>query len=971
MTTRTFNLKSAGCTVSGQLNPDEQQLALSVTYPDGSHLAATLRDGCQNPGKQGRSSLHVPSGQWPFFSAKTVIEYLEPGDGQLAVLLRTPLGEAAKCVYRLDFLEEEQAVLVRTWFEGGLPFIVQQLRWLDFQITATDLDQYRAGLPAWQGTVGAMPEPLSFADFVALKNDGNAFALCNSGRVLLAPGQGQPRLAAFADLLQYQDDLLRFSPNEPLSAWICLAPWAGNDAFLKQRDRLAERFFNLLPQSPAAAVGRTVDIQAGELNVRLDWQDHGLLLASIGGGLPVYEQGTPQALVTLQVLDLKTGQVSQLTSAQGWQSVTVAHQPDRWVFSLVRPLIDNRPADHFTLQLTALARPEQNRVAWLVDVLNQNPGLSVLSCDFPLLAFRQGDWDLFLPKTSGVLLRDATRHGSHLAAIYPAYTLSMPWYAIWQPGRSGLNGFYCGAHDPDGCRKDLSSTTLAGSASGRIRITCPGEGIGHGANSFSLPGQLVWQLFGGDWYDAALLYRAFVHGQADWLPDPALQGRPDSPDWFRDLPFWIMDWLPNGNPDKEPIPVSIRPETPPGPRDWIDLAIQLQKALGVPIGYHVYNWHHIPFNNDFPHYFPVEPGFADGVKELQANDVQVMPYINGRLWDTLDKRDQDFRFSNEALPHAAKHLDGSVMTESYASHEPDGRLCQLAVMCPSTWFWTRELQSITDRLFEEIGVKAVYIDQVAAAAQALCCDPNHNHLPGGGNWWNRSYQALMRVLNRTKPADRAFTTECNAEPHAGSFDGFLTWQWIEPEQVPAFPLIYAGRVAMLGRNINGYKKKDMPYCRFHIAEQVLFGQQIGWINADVVNDPQKFPFLRKMVQLRWQYRDLFNRGLPQRPPLVASDIPDTPSFAGMGRPPAWQVFAMPPVRAGLWLDSQNGKQVLFVINTADRETGCSVELPRIPANGRWIHRETAGEPVLTETAAGSRLEARLEAEGMIVIEWDA
>jgi len=317
MTTRTFNLKSAGCTVSGQLNPDEQQLALSVTYPDGSHLAATLRDGCQNPGKQGRSSLHVPSGQWPFFSAKTVIEYLEPGDGQLAVLLRTPLGEAAKCVYRLDFLEEEQAVLVRTWFEGGLPFIVQQLRWLDFQITATDLDQYRAGLPAWQGTVGAMPEPLSFADFVALKNDGNAFALCNSGRVLLAPGQGQPRLAAFADLLQYQDDLLRFSPNEPLSAWICLAPWAGNDAFLKQRDRLAERFFNLLPQSPAAAVGRTVDIQAGELNVRLDWQDHGLLLASIGGALPVYEQGTPQALVTLQVLDLKTGQVSQLTSAQG------------------------------------------------------------------------------------------------------------------------------------------------------------------------------------------------------------------------------------------------------------------------------------------------------------------------------------------------------------------------------------------------------------------------------------------------------------------------------------------------------------------------------------------------------------------------------------------------------------------------------------------------------------------------------
>ncbi len=971
MPNRTFNWENDICTISGLINQDKQQLQLTFSYPDGSHLEAVLQDGCRNPDRQNRSSLHVPPLQWPFFTAKTTIQCLEQDDGQLTVILRTPLEHKASCSYQFDFLPREQAVLVRTWFEGDLPIFVQQLCWLDFQIDATDLDRYSAGLPAWQGTVSAMPEPLSFSDFVALHRDRSAFVLCNSGRVLLSPDRGQPRLAAFADLLQFQDDLLRFTPDEPLSAWICLAPWTGSEAFLEQRDRLLKHDLNvLLPQKSDSDSARSIDIQAGELNVRLDWRDHGLLLARIGGALPVYEQGSPQSLITLQVMDLKTNQVSQLTSAQGWQSVLLEHQADRWVFSLARPLINNRPADHLTLQLTALARPELNRIEWQVDVLNQNPGLSILSCDFPLLAFSKERWDLFLPKASGVLLRNAVRHSSHLAAIYPAYTLSMPWYALWQPERSGLNGFYCGAHDPDGCRKDLSSTTLAGSASGRIRMTCPGEGIGRGANSFRLPGHLVWQLFSGDWYDAALLYRKFVHGQAHWLPGPSLQGRPDSPDWFQNLPFWIMDWLPNGNPEKEPIPVSIRPATPPGSRDWIELAIRLQKELGVPIGYHVYNWHHIPFNNDFPHYFPVEPGFADGVVELQANNVHVMPYINGRLWDTLDKRDQDFRFSSEALPHTAKNLNGSVMTESYASHEPDGRLCQLAVMCPSTWFWTRELQSVTDRLFNEIGVKAIYIDQVAAAAQALCCDPGHNHLPGGGNWWNRSYQTLMRELKRTKPADRAFTTECNAEPHAASFDGYLTWQWIEPDQVPAFPLIYAGRVAMLGRNINGYKKKDIPYCKFHIAEQLLFGQQIGWINADVVNDRQKFPFLRKMVRLRWHYRELFNLGLPQRPPRVRSNIPDIPSFAGMGRPPAWQVFAMPPVRAGLWRDKESDRQVLFVINTTDKEAGCTVELPRIASDCRWIHRETNDEPILCETDDGSRLEARLEAEGMIVIEWD-
>jgi hypothetical protein len=299
-------------------------------------------------------------------------------------------------------------------------------------------------------------------------------------------------------------------------------------------------------------------------------------------------------------------------------------------------------------------------------------------------------------------------------------------------------------------------------------------------------------------------------------------------------------------------------------------------------------------------------------------------------------------------------------------------------MCPSSWFWVRELKNITDRLFREVGVKAVYIDQVAAASQNLCCDQSHNHLPGGGSWWNESYQALMRELNRNKPADRAFTTECNAEPHAASFDGYLTWQWIEPEQIPAFPLIYAGRVAMLGRNINGYKKNDVAYCKFHIAEQVLFGQQIGWINADIVDYPAKFPFLKKMVQLRWQYRKLFNSGRLLRPPVVEADLPDQASFAGMGRPPAWQVFAMPPVRAGLWQD-ESGTCTLFAVNTADHEAACTVTvnladrlLPAAEADVRLVYCESAGEkaqPVLENQLDGLKIQVSLAPEGMLVLEW--
>jgi hypothetical protein len=39
-----------------------------------------------------------------------------------------------------------------------------------------------------------------------------------------------------------------------------------------------------------------------------------------------------------------------------------------------------------------------------------------------------------------------------------------------------------------------------------------------------------------------------------------------------------------------------------------------------------------------------KPGFAEGVRELQKAGVRVMPYINGRLWDTRAKGMEDDQF---------------------------------------------------------------------------------------------------------------------------------------------------------------------------------------------------------------------------------------------------------------------------------------------------------------------------------------
>jgi hypothetical protein len=342
------------------------------------------------------------------------------------------------------------------------------------------------------------------------------------------------------------------------------------------------------------------------------------------------------------------------------------------------------------------------------------------------------------------------------------------------------------------------------------------------------------------------------------------------------------------------------------------------------MGYHLYNWHWIPFNNDYPHYFPVKEGLAEGVEAMHKHNIHVMPYVNGRIWDTKDNRGEDYRFEKEALAHTSKSLNGEPDIETYASHEPDGSLVKLAAICPSSWLWRQELLKIVTRLFREYHMDAVYLDQIAAACMNLCCDESHLHTPGNGGWWVESYRLLMETLRSRLPADCGFTTEDNAEVYADQFDGFLTWAWITSNLVPVFPVIYGGYIAMLGRNTNGYKKNDLPYYRYHVAQAVLFGQQIGWLNADLVDDPEKLSFMKKMASLRYNCRDFFSAGDMLRPPVLRNKGPRIITDTGMGMS---IMFDGDALLAGAWRKREDGAVLIMLVNVGDIDAAFDFDVP--------------------------------------------
>jgi len=350
--------------------------------------------------------------------------------------------------------------------------------------------------------------------------------------------------------------------------------------------------------------------------------------------------------------------------------------------------------------------------------------------------------------------------------------------------------------------------------------------------------------------------------------------------------------------------------------------LRFKEALGVPVGFHWYSWHQIPFDNDYPHYFPAKEGFVEGVKELQEAGVQVMPYINGRLWDTHDRQTNDFEFTRLALPAATKDWKGNPYVETYGSKEADGQPVRLAVMCPVTHTWQERVHDVVLRLFQECGVRGVYIDQVAAAKPEWCFDAAHGHPLGGGSWWTeQGYWPMLERIRDDKPADRMLTTECNAEPFLRWFDGYLTWHWQYDGQVPLFPAVYGGAIQMFGRAYRGGPTKDLAL-RMKAAQQLVYGEQLGWLNPGIVGEAENFAFFRQAVRLRWNFRRYFYAGQMSRPPRITGTLPEvTADWQWRG---TWPVTTS-ALMAGAWHLPSENKIVLLFANVSDQALTARVD----------------------------------------------
>jgi len=544
----------------------------------------------------------------------------------------------------------------------------------------------------------------------------------------------------------------------------------------------------------------------------------------------------------------------------------------------------------------------QGVTAWRIRVHNRAKAWTLWSVEFPRLEGLQPSANLdadrlFYSDCWGAEWRGDKMHPLNLR--YPrGIKITMQFLGYSR----GQQTFYLGTHDSGLTTKDFlfSPPRKARPAitPGRFAVLNYPEQMSVGGNGFAPDYDTVVAVLDGDWYDAAGLYAAWARRQP-WAtaPPPAASRRPRAE---REVHAWLTMHLPQKPMDQ-----------------WADQAERLAKLLGVRLGVHFYNWHQIPFDVNYPEYFPARDGFRRLVGRLRRAGIATMPYINARLWDVNApswRRRGALRF---AAKQSAERLNPQTLLPYIEEY---GSGAKLAPMCPTTAFWRRTVIELCRRITTELGCDGVYLDQVGAERAELCFDASHGHPLGGGGYWLEGYRRLMRDLRETIGPGPILTTEANWEGCAADYDTLLSYHRFGDEMVPMFPAVYAGLARTFGcafspRHIA--EEGGEPFAR-RMGMLLAWGGQLGWGDLTPLLEAKNRPvrdYFASLCRTRAAHVELFADGRMLRPPSVA--------VARGGRPPSAGRY---PLYCSVWQSGSADRTALFLVNPSRRRLRATVRL---------------------------------------------
>jgi hypothetical protein len=517
---------------------------------------------------------------------------------------------------------------------------------------------------------------------------------------------------------------------------------------------------------------------------------------------------------------------------------------------------------------------------WQINVENRSKQFGTWEIKYPsikgLRASEDEDVQLAYPDYHGCLLKNPVKRIPEMFSVdpnppqvmdYPSAKCTMQFSTLFE-GKNN-NGLYLATHDSEANVKKFGYEVDEKGRSLKYGIKNYPEGMGvpGSGNNYRMPYEIVIGVYEGDWITASKIYHDWAINQK-WCSKGKLSQRKDIPEWYLNTPIWFM-----GSPSNEVIP--------------------LAKYLDVPIAFHYFRWHQIPFDINYPDYFPTVAEFPEKVKQLKSEGIKVIPYINGRLWDINSKAWSSENPQSSVCKVPAILFEDLISLSTWPTLQWKDLMMYMehyagssqAVMCPYTKVWQDKQSEIITRLVSEYGVDGVYLDQTASCMAVYCFDPSHGHPIGGGSHWvegNRKLVEICKENARRKNPEIILTTEDFAEPFIDVFDGFVSCNSVNiaPNLIPMFKYVYSGYNIIFGRCYSRNRKElvystELPF-RMENAQMFLWGEQMGWFAPNILKlespDAEYLKVLCKAF-VKEEVKKFLFFGEMLRPPKLDGDNP--------------------------------------------------------------------------------------------------
>ncbi|MFA5857498.1 MAG: DUF6259 domain-containing protein [Elusimicrobiota bacterium] len=491
-----------------------------------------------------------------------------------------------------------------------------------------------------------------------------------------------------------------------------------------------------------------------------------------------------------------------------------------------------------TLSIDVTVRLEYDNdagnVLWKIKLARPDDGMWKLNkLHFPVITVSAGkDSKTILCDGWGRVIKNACDRYKTLSPYYPGHYVMQ---FIGQTDHSdALQGneksVYLAACDGNAGIKQFNLETDKVKHTIKYSITNFPKDFVNQPKTVNLEYAFILKPLSGGWYTAGKEYRSWAVKQL-WCSKGRIDERKDYSPVMLDTVIWSNAGLNSPRPT----------------RTQAADVVKKAQYLGIPLACHYYYWHQIPFDHTYPHYFPAKAEFAGEVKTLKDNNIPVMPYINGRLYDS-----ENPEFETTGKPLAVKDSTGEVSIELYASKR------KLCVMCPTAPGWRKIVLNLVKKLIKDYSIDGIYIDQIAIAPPKLCYDASHAHPVGGRDAWVRSYRKLLeqvKTYGQKENPQFFITSEGNAEPYIDFIDNQLMVNCCGDDMAPLFSAVYSGYTSTFGMYYIAEHelKGDHQSFRARVAECFTFGAQLAWDLPSELFFPSPTPageYLKTLAQAR-------------------------------------------------------------------------------------------------------------------------